>query len=149
MSYITLGFAHDPDDWISEVMSFVTFGDWTHVALIHDGVCIEASSLGEPSGVRTRSLDSFMLKPNATLRRMAHPDPEGVWNAAASQLGKKYDWSWVWGYFLRRRTWNSPDRWVCSELVAWACARAGKALVHEEELWRVTPQLLWMISEAA
>ena len=53
------------------------------------------------------------------------------------QLGKKYDYSGILGIWFRRN-WQGENRWFCSELVAWSCAKAGTPLVVEEK-HRVTP----------
>ena len=68
-------------------------------------------------------------------------------SAAASQIGKPYDYTAILGLGLRR-DWQEEDAWFCSELVAWAFQHAGEPLFRAECLRRVTPQHLWMLAPA-
>jgi cell wall-associated NlpC family hydrolase len=74
-------------------------------------------------------------------------DPQAVIAAAASQIGKPYDYTAILGLGLRR-DWQEEDAWFCSELVAWAFQHAGEPLFRAECLRRVTPQHLWMLAPA-
>lgn len=66
-----------------------------------------------------------------------------ILEALESQIGRPYDWSGIWGWGLRR-DWQDPAAWFCSELVAWACAKAGHPLLRAERAWRVSPRDLLM-----
>ena len=74
-------------------------------------------------------------------------DPQAVIAAAASQIGKPYDYTAILGLGLRR-DWQEEDAWFCSELVAWAFQHAGDPLFRADCLRRVTPQHLWMLAPA-
>jgi uncharacterized protein YycO len=65
-------------------------------------------------------------------------DMEAAVSAARTQLGKPYDWGAIVGIALHR-DWRAPDKWFCSELVAWACEQAGTKLLRFDNLDRVTP----------
>ncbi len=62
-----------------------------------------------------------------------------VCDRAASQIGRPYDWRGALGLGLHR-DWQDQGAWFCSELVAWACAAAGHALLRADHLNRVTPR---------
>lgn len=62
-----------------------------------------------------------------------------VLDIALDQLGKPYDWLGVLGVGLHH-DWRSTGRWFCSELVAWAFAKAGKPLLIADQIDRITPR---------
>lgn len=65
--------------------------------------------------------------------------PQAAVAVAATQLGKPYDWPGVLGYALRR-DWQDHRAWFCSELIAWACVKAGTPLLRADRTWRITPR---------
>lgn len=143
MSHITVAFA-GPANWIGRLICWVTAFRYSHVALVSP--CgqwyVEASGRGKP-GVRVRDMAKRQWD---DMRRIPHPKPEAVWEAAISQAGKDYDFAYLWGY-LFRRSWQDPQKWACQELIVWAAAEAGHPIIHSE-YERATPQHLHMISEA-
>ncbi|MCW3482121.1 YiiX/YebB-like N1pC/P60 family cysteine hydrolase [Neisseriaceae bacterium JH1-16] len=145
MSHATLLFTTTrlPLSWLIRAGTWST---WSHVALIDGDSVIEAAA---GHGVRRQGLAE-------TLRRASHhafvalPVTNGhaVVDAAASQLGKRYDYSALAGLGLHR-DWQSDDAWFCSELVAWSFQQAGSPLFRPDCLRRVTPQHLWMLSPSS
>lgn len=141
MSYFTVILSHDPADWISRVLSWVTFGNVTHVALLSPGgdEVIEASSYGEPRGVRVMALEVWREHhPAHRSLRIPHPAPKQVWGLAKSQVGKPYDYRYYLGW-LFRRNWQAEDAWVCHELICWAALHAGCG-VFAVDAWRISPR---------
>lgn len=141
MSYITVILSHDPNDWISRVIAWATFGNVTHVALRSPDCdeVIEASSFGAPRGVRVMAYSVFAANhPGHRLLRIPHPAPRQVWGLAKSQIGKPYDYRYYLGW-LFRRNWQQEDAWVCQELICWAAAHAGKAIFAVDS-WRISPR---------
>lgn len=123
------------------------FGARTHVALVHGDDVIEASAFGRPKGVRTGSLYPYINDhPGVELRSIRHPNPEGVWDACCSQLGKPYDYGWYFAMLTRDRDWQHDDAWVCHELIAWACEAAGHAIV-DWTLPRLKPMDLYQLTQ--
>ncbi len=120
-----------------------------HVALVHGDQIIESSGFpvrGHPAGVRMRSLYDFMDQhPDMELRYFEHPDPELVWKVCLPHIGKLYDWRWYGGMFFNR-DWQDPERWVCHELIAHACWRAGRQIVDVSLPW-IRPEHLYAASK--
>lgn len=145
MKYVILAFTHDKDDWISSIISWFTFGEYTHVAIINGNEAIEATGKGRPSGVLLLSIDDFIKKhKDVVLRKIEHPNPEKVWDRALSQVGKRYNWWWMLGYLLHSDKFTSTVRWSCSELVAWAL---GEEIIPKKYLWFVHPQTMFILSK--
>lgn len=130
---------------MSMVIRACTWSNWSHVALIDGDDVIEATAL---AGVRRYPV---VLAINHAKRwgivDLPSRNPQMVIAAAASQIGKPYDYSAILGIGLHR-DWQMDDRWFCSELIAWSFAQAGESLVRSEVLRRVTPQHLWMQAPA-
>lgn len=128
---------------MSAVIRACTWSSWSHVALIDGDEVIEATA---PAGVRrfpvVQAIDHAK---RGKIVDLPCRDPGAVIAAAASQLGKPYDYTAVLGLGLHR-DWQEDDAWFCSELVAWAFAQAGEPLFRAEVLRRVTPQHLWMLA---
>lgn len=60
-----------------------------------------------------------------------------------SQIGKKYDLVGCLHFLLRRPPHiRDQDRWFCSELVATACASAGRPLLERVPPWKISPSML-------
>lgn len=127
-------------DPVSKVIRWRTGSPWSHVALLDDtgGNLIEAWAT---KGVRARA----PLVPKASdaveLVRIYSPSAVDVWLNAVSQLGKPYDWMAVIGLGLGQ-SWNSNEKWFCSELAAWSLEAAGIHTVFER-VSRVTPGMLY------
>lgn len=149
MSYVYVGFSHDDKDFISIVISWLTFGEYTHVVLINKDKTefIEASGKNSPRGVRKRPIKDFLNFPNSIIRRIRCDNPDSVWELALSQVGKGYDWLWVLGWVLRSPKFSRKDKWTCAELVAWSFSKCTGALFVGEYLWWIYPHLIYMISD--
>ena len=142
MGSISLLFStsHHP---MSTVIRACAWSSWSHVALIDGDEVIEATA---PAGVRrfpvVQAIDHAK---RGQIVELPCRDPQAVIAAAASQIGKPYDYTAVLGLGLRR-DWQEDDAWFCSELVAWSFAQAGESLFRADVLRRVTPQHLWMLA---
>ena len=130
---------------MSAVIRACTWSNWSHVAVIDGDEVIEATA---PAGVRrfpvVQAIDHAK---RGQIVELPCRDPGAVIAAAASQLGKPYDYTAVLGLGLKR-DWQQDDSWFCSELVAWAFEQAGEPLFRAEILRRVTPEHLWMLPPA-
>lgn len=119
-----------------------TWSRWSHVAIVDGDDVIEAVW----PNVRKVSLDYFKTQHGATeVVSLSCCDQSAIVHAARSQIGKPYDWTAVIGIGLHH-DWQEDDSWFCSELVAWAFAKAGDALFRTERMQRVTPENLWMLA---
>lgn len=128
---ITLQFSTGtgPASWL--VRRF-TWSPYSHVDLVlPDGRLLGARGDG---GVTIRAPEPF-----PTVTRFTVDAPESVIDTALQQLGKPYDWSAIAG-LIARRNWQQPDRWFCSELVAWAFESTGHPLLRSAGHYRITPR---------
>lgn len=131
---------------LSVAIRTFTWSRWSHVAVVDGDSVIEAVAL---HGVRRAPLaDALSRSADFAIADLPARDPQAVIDAAASQIGKPYDYSALAGLALRR-DWQSDDAWFCSELVAWAFDATGQPLVRPEFRRRVYPQHLWMLPPTA
>jgi hypothetical protein len=79
------------------------------------------------------------------LKKIPHPNPDAVWQHACSQVGKGYDWGYLFGWLLRRN-WQDPEKWVCHELIPWSCQQAGHEIIEMNNPHFLTPDHLDRIS---
>lgn len=129
-------------DLLSRAIRTFTWSRWSHVALIDGYGAIEATP---PDGVVVNDTEVVLMRSSEfELVELPCSNPEAVRAAAASQVGKPYDYTALMGLALRR-DWQEEDAWFCSELIAWAFEQAGEPLFRAECLRRVTPQHLWML----
>lgn len=81
---------------------------------------------------------SIRLKNQYEICVIENVDAAKVIEGVKQQLGKSYDWTGVMSLSIHR-DWHSPDKWFCSELLAWAVERAGTPVINKYSN-RVTPQ---------
>lgn len=125
----------------AKLIRAATWSDWSHVALIHGDEVIEATW----PRVRSSSLTDVIARHSKhTIVDVPSDMSEEIISAARSQIGKPYDLSALFGLVVRR-DWQNPDKWFCSELVAWAFQQGGHPLFRPDSLYRITPQHLWML----
>lgn len=144
MQKITLMFS-TADTAFSALIRATTWSSWSHVALVDGDSVIEASVF---KGVRRVSLaDAVRRVKSIQLVELPCRDPAAVIAAAASQIGKPYDYAGVLGLGFRRN-WQDDDAWYCSELIAWAFSAASEPRFRADAVRRITPEHLWMLAPA-
>lgn len=151
MSHIVLGFSHHRSKLVSRLVKWFTHGNYSHVMLMEPGGrrYIEASGMAKPPGVQVHDLEDFLAsRPEWAFRVIEHPDPQAVWRIACTQAGRPYDWAYFLGWLFHRRHREHPGKWVCNELIAWACEQAGYPIfpADAEPAW-LTPQHLYLLSK--
>lgn len=131
MEKIRVRFTAD-EDIVSTVIRFGTWSEYSHVDFI--------TSSGKAIGCWP---DDGVQYHDRTADRVQFAEIEV--NSAArveefilAQLGKEYDWSAIFGMFVRR-DWNNPDKWFCSELIA-AALLYDNIVIAKKESNRITPQ---------
>lgn len=128
-----------PFSWLIRLL---TWSRWSHVSIVDGDTIIQAHAL---HGVtRTPYAEAIETAKACELVRFKCNNP-AVIAAAASQIGKKYDWTALWG-FLFRRDWQEEDSWFCSELVEWSFLKAGEPHFKPDRLRRITPEHLDMLA---
>lgn len=143
MDTVTLLFSttSSPFSWLIRLL---TWSRWSHVSVVDGATIIQAHALH--GVIRTPLAEAIANDKESKLVRFKCNNPTAVIAAAASQIGKKYDWTALIGFMLRR-DWQEDDSWFCSELAAWAFQQAGTPLLRPEALHRVTPENLWMLPD--
>jgi hypothetical protein len=112
---------------------FVTRSSWSHAGIYHDEMFLSA----QKDGVKWRGHDK-----NAKLLFLKIDKANDILAYMNSQLGVRYDFGAIFG-ILVDRNWRDESRWFCSELVAWACEKAGNPLLNVDfQLNRVFPDLV-------
>ena len=116
-SYIIVGFSTEKTDLFSSVIRWATRFRFSHVVLVSPDRqnIIEATTT---YGVRDLPISEWQRTESLTeLRRIPHPDPQGVWDRAMTQRGKPYDMKYSYGWFFNRRNWQDPNALACCELI--------------------------------
>lgn len=116
----------------SNLIKWFTFGSFSHVSLIltlNDN-SIKECEAREGRGVQVKDPELFgdfvdLFVPITEDQRI------GVYNLFCDLLGADYDWKGIWG-FMRRRDRNNPDKWFCSELVAYLLLKVGYPISRRE-----------------
>lgn len=91
------------------LIRLVTWSKWHHAGVIDGDEVIHARAF---KGVVVEKLEDVKKRyPNHKIRELL-----GVSESARSEVGKKYDWSAIFGHPFNR--WDDPKRWYCFELVA-------------------------------
>jgi len=142
MSTLDLLFCTNPTNLLSWIIRAGSWSQWSHVAIIDGENVIEAIALH--GVVRTPLATRKAQDTSWEVATLPCRDPAAVIAAAATQIGKPYDYTGVLGLGLHR-DWQQTDRWFCSELVAWSFEQGGSPLFRPAACRRVTPQDLWML----
>ena len=109
-----------------------TWARFSHVDFVlPDGRLLGARGFG---GVTIREPGEY-----SRCQRFRVAAPVSVLDIAASQIGKPYDWGAIAG-FATRRNWQDPQRWFCSELIAWAFQEAGFPLLRTMDSHKISPR---------
>lgn len=138
---IRLVFCTDKQDWISTVIRWITWSRFSHVALLSpDGrQAIEAT---HGVGVRLVPADDILRRDQVEVRSLAG-DPWLAWQKATAQLGKPYDWRFIYGWLVRR-DWQDDSAWACAELIAWAT----RCFPDDAALASISPRDLYLLTRA-
>lgn len=145
MNTVDLLFCTNPSNPLSWAIRAGSWSKWSHVALIDGEDVLEAVALH--GVVRTPLATRKQQDTSWQVVTLACRDRQAIIDAAATQLGKPYDYTGVIGIGLHR-DWQQDDSWFCSELVAWAFQQGGSPLFRPGASRRVTPQDIWMLAPA-
>lgn len=135
---IIFGRNHLPFSWLIRVF---TWSSWSHCGVVvADGkYVIEATAT---KGVVMTPINDFIKRYNDHQFATIHCDNTNTaYDRLANQIGKKYDFSAVFG-ILFRTGWNQSSKWFCSELVAYAANT-----YRRDRTGRITPEDIWSNSQ--
>ncbi|WP_372941439.1 hypothetical protein [Shewanella sp.] len=119
---------------LSFLIRAFTFSRWSHCGVVIDDHVIHATAL-----------NGVVIQPLIEVKQ-DYPSHEvcqlpGNAELALPLVGRKYDWGGVFG--VRWGGWGDPDKWFCSELVAYCTC-----LFRENRVSRVTPEHCYMLSRS-
>lgn len=121
---------------VARLIRLFTWSPYSHVAVVApDGRRIEAvefQGVIDSRRYRHERVDVYTMELPYELERK-------FFNAVESQIGKPYDYGAILG-FLGRQNWQAPNKWFCSELIAWGFQKIGRQVVNTKNAWRVTPR---------
>jgi len=124
----------------SYAIRLFTWSRWSHCGVIMEDTKTVIESSASEGGVVESSLSYFKKRyPDHIIIEI--PSYNGWESRLRSQLGSKYDWGAIFRIVLRG-DWSAPNRWICSELIAWA-----SGVFNSKYVDRVTPQDLMNIAK--
>lgn len=143
--HITIGLCTDRWDWLSWLIRFGTWSQYSHVVIVSpDGSEIIEATHGKR--VQRGTISEFLSRDKAVLRTIQHPRPFAVWLEAEKMIGAHYDDAYVWGWIFRQH-WQRP-KWIsCVELLTIAARRAGHPIFPLDASDSISPQHFYLISE--
>lgn len=130
---IIFGRRHSISSYLIRVF---TWSKWSHCGVIVGGKVYEATA---SNGVVLTNIGEFKNKYKDYII-LELPAKEGWQAKLHNQLGKKYDWLAIIN-FIFRRNWQSPNKWFCSEYIAYA-----SGIFNTKYVSRITPQHVLMVS---
>lgn len=129
---------------LSPLIRFVTWSQWSHVALIINDSQVIESTLSR-GGVKIDTLENFKARAkNWAVKEYPCVNPEGIIRYCITQLNKPYDKTALVGISLHRN-WQEDDAFVCSELIGVGSVMALCEYFDSEVMHRITPQHWWML----
>lgn len=97
-------------------------------------------------GVVQTPLSKFISRYDYTeTRKIKTKSPRKFHKFVKSQLGKTYDWSAYFSFFVRKRYLSDHDEWMCSELIAAATIAAGDNYFDLQVNYKITPDNLYYL----
>lgn len=128
----------------SYLIRLATWSSWSHVSYLDDNDYV-TESIGA-HGVRRVTLNEALEDCHkfaiVSFRNCDRIQKEMFEGYLRSQLGKKYDFLALFGIALNRK-WQDDDKWICSELIAYALKSVGISLFRSDEMIKITQQDLW------
>jgi len=111
-----------------------TWSTWSHVGVVIGDYVVESTA---KKGVVKTPLREFINRYST----IEFAEIQGNGEDALKYLGAKYDWTAIFGIFLRTG-WNKPDKLVCSELIG-----IISQMFRANRGGRVTPEHIYMVSK--
>lgn len=134
---VIFGKNHLPFSWLIRIF---TWSRWSHCGIVVGDMVFEATAT---KGVVVTPLTNFIERYNnhAFADVVVRDSVANAYDRMAREIGKKYDFSAIFGIFLRTG-WNNTDKWVCSELIAHVADT-----YREDRVGRITPEDIWSNSK--
>lgn len=126
----------NPFAWL---LRAVMWSKSSHSAVYDEELGIVTDSTFWQGGVKEHSAEDFFKHyPVYELRDAGIKDVAGARAWLKAQLGKKYDWTALLSWVVRRN-WQEDDSWFCSELAEAMISKFGKPRFRETAA-RISPR---------
>lgn len=149
--YLNIALSTHKYDLISTFIRLWTGSKYSHCGLVVDDGVIESSAfdvpeLGLKAGVRKVPLEWFMKQDRATIVQIPYPKPQEAKSIAHLLIGKEYDILMPWGVLIRKNIQNN-NKIACTEVITVATELAGIPIIREDQAFRVSPHMFYMMSK--
>lgn len=117
-----------------------TFGNYSHVSLVFewkDGMREEIEAIQGDGVIKHAPWKEGEKDFDELVATLTLEQALDLFDVVSGLIGSSYDWKGIWGMF-RRKNKHNPDKWFCSELVAYGLYKAGYPLSRREP-YRETP----------
>lgn len=117
-----------------------TFGNYSHVSLVFewkDGVREEVEAIQGEGVIKHYPWKNTEKNFEELVAPLSCEQAQELFDVVSGKIGAEYDWKGIWG-FVRKRNKHNPNKWFCSELVAYGLMKAGYKLSRREP-YRETP----------
>lgn len=128
---IELIFSTVEKDVVSSLIRWVQRCPYSHVEAYHSEAGMIIGSRNN-YGVGLFNVGSLSkTKYEVKTIQCAEEQYEKFFEFLYAELGKKYDWHAYIGFLLNRKRKESPDKWLCSEIIVAALEYAGIHIFEE------------------
>jgi len=115
--------------WGSWAIKWFTFGSYSHVSLVFNmGKPIEIEAIQGKGVIEHHPNDGDYDEYEVPI---TSEQVKAAYSVARGLVGAKYDWRGIRS-FIRRKDRNNPDKWFCSELVAYVLSCVSYPLSRRE-----------------
>lgn len=120
----------------ARLLRFIMWSSYSHAAILDKGVVTDSTFW--QGGVKFHDADDFFEHYPIHELRVIELDEVPAREWLIEQLGKKYDWTALLSWVVRRN-WQEDDSWFCSELCEAMISLFGKPRFRASAS-RVTPR---------
>lgn len=120
-------------------LRLVMWSKWSHSAVYDDQTSTVYDTTFWGGGVKKHTVEDFLRKySEKAVRPISVNNQYGARVWLEAQVGKKYDWTALLSWIVRRN-WQDEDSWFCSELTE-AFRNLFSTPRFREEVSRITPR---------
>ncbi len=131
------------------ISNFKKIKEWKFTPFSH-GCVIDGDSIIESTfthgGVKEDTLDNFKKRASYWyIIDIEVVDKEKALAAIRREKGKPYDDTAIYGFLVKDRNYQEPDKWFCIELLAMGLYEGGSRYFEPEDYSIITPDMLFKL----